>query len=389
MAVIWEPELDAESARWRDIAREASEKHFAPLAEEIDTTGRYPYEHIPVLVESGLAGLFIPKEFGGAGAPLVTTCAVMEELAHGCATTASLFAAYILGSYPILLAGTDDQKNTYLRAAAEKGESVSFGLTERNAGSDASAVATTATPEGDKIRIRGEKWYIGNGGESRFYTVFARTETDAKGRARLTAYVVDKESDGVVIDEWVDKMGIRGTKTSNIKLDALVDPSTQVGELGRGIHLALGTLTVGRISTAAQCIGIGRAAYDEAAGHAVERHTFGSPIIDNQGISFPLAEIATELSAARMMTYEAARMFDTGQDTSIIGPMAKYYGSTVAHHAVNVGVQTFGGAGYCKPNKIERLYRDQRIFEIVEGTSEIQRVVIGRAIKQEKLEAVS
>ncbi|GAA1007949.1 acyl-CoA dehydrogenase [Acrocarpospora pleiomorpha] len=384
MAVIWEPTLDAEAAHWREVARDLSERVFGPAAEEIDANARYPHEHIPVLVESGLAGLFVPKEFGGAGAPLVTTCAVMEELAHGCATTASLFAAYILGSYPILLAGTDDQKDAYLRAAATKGESVSFGLTERNAGSDASAVATTATPEGDKIRIRGEKWFIGNGGESRFYTVFARSETDAKGRARLTAYVVDKESEGVVIDEWVDKMGIRGTKTSNIKLDTLVDPSARVGEPGRGIQLALGTLTVGRISTAAQCVGIGRAAYDEAASHAVERRTFGSPIIDNQGVSFPLAEIATELSAARMMTYEAARMFDAGQDTSVIGSMAKYYGSTVAHHAVNVGVQTFGGYGYCKPSKVERLYRDQRIFEIVEGTSEIQRLVIGRAIKDEK-----
>lgn len=387
MTVIWEPELDVEAAQWRDIARELSEKTFAPAAAEIDATGRYPHEHIPVLVESGLAGLFIPKQFGGQSAPLVTTCAVMEELAHGCATTASLFAAYILGSYPILLAGTDEQKDTYLRAAATKGESVSFGLTERDAGSDATAVATTATPEGDKIRIKGEKWFIGNGGESQFYTVFARSETDAKGRARLTAYVVDRDSEGVVIDEWVDKMGIRGTKTSNIKLDTLVDPSTQVGETGRGIHLALGTLTVGRISTAAQCLGIGRAAYDEAATHAVNRHTFGTPIIDNQGISFPLAEIATELSAARMLTYEAARAFDEGGDTSILGPMAKYYGSTVAHHAVNVGVQTFGGYGYCKPSKVERLYRDQRIFEIVEGTSEIQRLVIGRAIKKEKQEA--
>lgn len=389
MAVIWEPELDAEGARWRDVAREVSEKHFVPLAEEIDATARYPYEHIPVLVESGLAGLFVPKEFGGQGAPLVTTCAVMEELAHGCATTASLFAAYILGSYPILLAGTDAQKDAYLRAAATKGETVSFGLTERDAGSDASAVATTAEPEGEQIRIRGEKWFIGNGGESQFYTVFARSSTDAKGRARLTAYVVDKNADGVVIDEWVDKMGIRGTKTSNIKLDTLVDPSARVGEEGRGIHLALGTLTVGRISTAAQCTGIARAAYDETGSHAVTRRTFGAPIIDNQGVSFPLAEVATELSAARMLTYEAARKFDAGQDTSIIGPMAKYYASTVAHKAVNVGVQTFGGYGYCKPSKVERLYRDQRIFEIVEGTSEIQRVVIGRAIKQEKFAALS
>src|SRR5690606_14333966 len=191
------------------------------------------------------------------------------------------------------------------------------------------------------------------------------------------------EAPGVVIDRYEDKMGIRGTKTSNLKLDTRVSESDMLGEPGRGLRLALKTLNAGRISVAAQSTGVGLAGYEVASREAVRRTTFGRPIIENQGVSFPLADVATELSAARLLTFTAAETYDRGGDVSVLGAMAKLYASEAAHHAVDVAVQVHGGDGYCKPNIAERLYRDQRILEIYEGTSEIQRLVIGRAVAQE------
>lgn len=380
MAVVWGPELDAAGQKWLDVAKDLSERYFEPLADELDTEQRYPQENVDRLVESGLAGLFVPERFGGAGASFVTTCAVIEEVSRACASTGAILTAYALGGTPILLAGTDEQQDRYLGGMA-KGTAVSFALTERGAGSDANAIRATAERDGDGYRIKGEKIYIGNGGASRHYVVFARTDPEAGARG-ISAFFVDREADGVVIDHYEDKMGIRGTKTSNLKLDTVVSASDMLGEPGRGLRLALNTLNVGRISVAAQSTGVALAGYEAAAKEASTRSTFGRPIIENQGISFPLADVATETAAARLLTFTAAQAYDRGQDVAILGAMAKLYASEAAHHAVDVAVQVYGGDGYCKPNIAERLYRDQRILEIYEGTSEIQRVVIGRAIAQ-------
>lgn len=378
MAVVWGPELDADGEKWLDIAKDLSERHFTPLAEELDREQRYPEENVARLVESGLAGLFVPERFGGAGASFVTTCAVIEEVSRACASTGAILTAYALGGTPILLAGTEEQQARYLGGMA-KGVAVSFALTERGAGSDANAIRATAEREGDGYRIRGEKIYIGNGGASQHYVVFARTDPDAGARG-ISAFFVDRDAEGVVIDRYEDKMGIRGTKTSNLRLDTYVTEEDMLGDSGRGLRLALNTLNVGRISVAAQSTGVALAGYQTGAKEATTRQTFGRPIIENQGISFPLADVATELSAARLLTFTAAKTYDEGGDVSILGAMAKLYASEAAHHAVDVAVQVFGGDGYCKPNVAERLYRDQRILEIYEGTSEIQRLVIGRAV---------
>ena len=195
--------------------------------------------------------------------------------------------------------------------------------------------------------------------------------------------MVDKEAAGVVIDELCDKMGIRGTQTSNLKLDTLVPESARVGELNRGLRLAFATLDVGRVMVATQSLGLALAAYREASQRAVTRHAFGEPIIENQGIAFKLADMAVEISAARMMLYEAAKAYDEGRDVATLGAMAKLYASEVAHRAADAAVQVWGGLGYCKPSVVERLYRDQRILEIYEGTSEIQRLVLARAVRKE------
>lgn len=381
MSVIWQPRLDAEGARWRDVAAQLAETQFAPLAAELDRDQRYPLESVRSLVESGLSGLFIPQANGGRGAGLTTTVAAVEAIGTACASTAAILCAYQLGAFPILLAGTDAQKARYLGEMV-RGHATSFALSERETGSDAAAIATTAVQEGDGWRLRGEKYWIGNGGASRYYVVFAKTTPEAGARG-ISAFMVDKGMDGVVIDDFTDKMGIRGTQTSNLRLDVVVPDGAMVGPQDRALRLAFQTLNVGRIMVAAQGLGLALCAYAEASRRAVSRRAFGRPIVDFQGIGFRLADMATEISAARMMLYEAAAAHDRGEDVANLGAMAKLYSSEVAHRAADAAVQVWGGFGYCKPNVAERLYRDQRILEIYEGTSEIQRLVLARAIRRE------
>jgi alkylation response protein AidB-like acyl-CoA dehydrogenase len=381
MTVIWQPALSDEASRWRGFADRLTQERFAPLAEELDRAQRYPWENVRALVEHKLAGLFIPKAYGGEGADLSTTVAVVEAIATGCASTAAILCTYQLGAFPILLAGREDQKQQYLGEMA-RGVATSFALSERSTGSDAAAIEATAVREGEGWRLRGEKYWIGNGGASRYYVVFAKTDPSAGGRG-VSAFMVDKEQPGAVVDELADKMGIRGTQTSNLKLDLVVPDSARVGELNRALPLAFQTLNVGRVLVAAQSLGVALAAYRQAARRAVQRHAFGAPIIDNQGIGFKLADMAVEVSAARMMLYEAAKAYDAGRDIATLGAMAKLYASEVAHRAADAAVQIWGALGYCKPTLVERLYRDQRILEIYEGTSEIQRLVLARAVRKE------
>ncbi len=381
MTVIWNPPLDQNAAKWQALADRLGRERFGPLAEELDLKQRYPWETIQALVENKFTGLFLPRDFGGEGQSLLTTVAAVETLGTYCSSTAAIMCAYQLGAFPILLAGTPAQKNFYLREMTQ-GRATSFALSERIAGSDAAAIEATAVREGDGWRLRGEKYWIGNGGASRYYVVFAKTDPAAGGRG-ISAFMVDKEQPGAVIDELSDKMGIRGTQTSNLKLDLVVPDSARVGEVNHALRLALQTLNVGRIMVAAQSLGLALAAYREASRRAVERKTFGRPIIDNQGIGFMLADMVTEISAARMVLYEAARVYDIGGDVSSLGAMAKLYTSEVAHRAADSAVQIWGGLGYCKPTVAERLYRDQRILEIYEGSSEIQRFVLARAVRKE------
>jgi alkylation response protein AidB-like acyl-CoA dehydrogenase len=381
VTVIWQPKLDAAASKWQALAERLGREQFAPLAPELDREQRYPWETIATLVEHKFTGLFLPRDWGGQGESLTATVAAVETLGSHCASTAAIMCAYQLGAFPILLAGTDEQKNFYLREMTQ-GRATSFALSERGAGSDAAAIEATAVREGDGWRIKGEKYWIGNGGASRYYVVFAKTDP-AAGRRGVSAFMVDKEQDGAIIDELSDKMGIRGTQTSNLKLDLVVPDSARVGPLNGALSLALRTLNVGRIMVSAQSLGLALAAYREASQRAVERKTFGQPIVEYQGIGFKLADMATEISAARMMLYEAARAYDHGEDVANLGAMSKLYSSEVAHRAANDAVQIWGGMGYCKPTVAERLYRDQRILEIYEGSSEIQRLVLARSIRKE------
>ncbi|NKQ51658.1 acyl-CoA dehydrogenase [Amycolatopsis sp. K13G38] len=382
MTVLWEPVLDDEATHWRDLARKLATERFAPLAEELDREQRYPDEHIATFVETGLSGMLVPAEYGGAGLSMTAICAVIEEISAACASTGAILAAHTLGAVPVRLAGTEAQRRDVL-GPLTGGTAISFALTEEGAGSDAAALRSRAEADGEGYRLYGEKIYIGNGSVSSRYVVFAKTDPDAGARG-ITAFIVDADAPGVTIDRIEDKMGIRGTRTSNLKLDGVrAGVDAVLGEVGRGLKLALRTLDLGRVSVAAQGLGLALAAYRLAAAEAVRRRTFGTPLIENQGIGFRLADVAVELSAARMLTYEAARAYDAGEPVSMPGAMAKLYTSEVAHRAVDLAVQVFGGAGFCKPCPAERLYRDQRVLEIYEGSSEIQRLVLSRAIAAE------
>jgi alkylation response protein AidB-like acyl-CoA dehydrogenase len=382
MTVLWEPTLDAEAAHWRDLARTVAAQRFAPLAEELDREQRYPHEHIATFVDTGLSGMLVPAEYGGAGLSMTAICAVVEEVSAACASTGAILAAHALGAVPLRLAGTDEQKRAVLGPLRE-GAAISFALTEVGAGSDAAALRTRAEADGDGYRLTGEKIYIGNGGVSTRYVVFAKTDPAAGARG-ITAFIVPADAPGAIVDRIEDKMGIRGTRTSNLKLDNVrVAQSDVLGQVGRGLKLALRTLDLGRVTVAAQGLGIAYAAYRLAATEAARRHTFGKPLIENQGIGFRLADLAVDLSAARMLTYQAAAAYDAGQPVSMPGAMAKLHTSELAHRAVDLAVQVFGGDGFCKPCPAERLYRDQRVLEIYEGSSEIQRLVLARAIAAE------
>jgi len=381
MSVVWRPHLNEEASRWQGIATQLTQTRFAPLANAIDEEQRYPEEHLPYLLSSGISSMFLPRDYGGAGASLEALSAVVETVASGCASTAAILAALSLGAFPVLLGGNEEQKALLLGGLAKKGEAVNFALSERGAGSDAASIETTAVAERDGWRIRGEKCWLGNGGHSKHFIVFARTG-EVGARNSITAFWVPRSTEGATVDFYEDKMGIRGTTTTNLKVNVWAPNSSIVGTQGAGLKLALSTLNIGRIVVAAQAVGIAQCAFDMAAQFATSRTTFGLSIIDHQGVGFMLADCATQLSAARMMLYEAARAYDRGEDVSALGAMAKLYASEVSHKVCDDAVQILAGRGYVKPNAVERCYRDQRITEIYEGTSEIQRLVIARAIKK-------
>lgn len=382
MLTIWEPRLDDHASLWRRKAAELTDAHFKPVADAIDREQRYPLEHMKPLRQSGLSSMFVPQQYGGAGASLTALVAAVEAIAEGCASTAAIMAALSLGAFPVLLGGNEEQKRLLLGGLAQRGEAVNFALSERGAGSDAAAIQTTATRTAQGWHVRGEKCWLGNGGHSSHFIVFARSGAPGERNA-ITAFWVPRDTDGAAVDFYEDKMGIRGTTTTNFKVDVVVPASNVIGQEGHGLKLALSTLNVGRLVVAAQALGIALCSYRAASDFAVSRQTFGRAIIDHQGVGFKLADDATRLSAARMMLYEAAAAYDDGRDIGTLGAMTKLFCSEVSHQVCDDAMQILGGRGYVKPSVVERCYRDQRITEIYEGTSEIQRLVIARSIKRE------
>jgi butyryl-CoA dehydrogenase len=373
--------LTAEQTLLRDTARDLASKEIAPKAAEIDKQHRFPKEHVARLAEMGLMGVAIPQEWGGAGMDTVCYVLALEEISRACASTGVIMSVNnSLVCDPILKFGTDAQKTRFLVPLASGKKLGCFALSEPGAGSDAAALTTSARREGDLFIINGTKNFITNGPVSDVVLLFAVTQPGI-GHAGLTAFLVDTKTPGLQFGPPDDKLGIRGALSSQLFLtDCAVPADALLGQLGGGFKLAMTALDGGRIGIATQAVGIARAAFEAATRYAKERKTFGQPLADHQAIQFKLADMCTEIDAARLLIWRAASKKDQKVRFSQEASMAKLFASEMANRVVTQALQVFGGYGYLGDFPAERHFRDARITEIYEGTSEIQRLVIAQAL---------
>lgn len=364
----------------RRMVREWAQGYLAPRAEEIDVNNRFPTEHLTALAEQDLMGIAYPEELGGGGADAISEAIAMEEISAACASTGSIITGHYLGFDALYLQGTDEQKERWLRPALEGDMYAAFCLTEPAGGSDMTSNRTTAVEDGDDYIINGVKHFITGGAHADFLACFAMTDRPA-GRNGMTCFIVEKGTPGMEIGTEDNKMGIRGARTAEIIFkDCRVPKANMVGKLNEGYRLALDVVDRGRIGIAAMAVGVGQAAYDLAVKYAKEREVFGRTISKFQGIQWMIAEMGTQLEAARMLTYYAADLKDRGVPFSKEAAMAKLFAAEASHKIVDTALQIHGGYGYMKEYPIERIYRDQRILELFEGTSQIQKIVIAGQI---------
>jgi acyl-CoA dehydrogenase len=372
--------LTEEQKALRDLARDFAEKEIRPKAAEYDEHSTHPADIIEKAHAVGLMNPHVPEEYGGAGLSSFDGMLMGEELSWGCAGIAVSIIANSLGSGPVLLAGTDDQKRKWLVPLIESPILCSFGLTEPNAGSDVSGIQTTAVREGDEYVINGSKMFITNAGHAAWIVVFASTDK-SQGHKGLSAFVVPTDLEGVTVEKHLDKMGQRATDTSAIAFqDVRVPADNLLGEEGEGFKIAMRTLDHTRPGTAVGAVGVARAAYEYAVEYSRTRVQFGQPIAMNQGVNFLIADMATEIEAARLLTWQAAWLFDQGKRATLQSSFAKRFASDTAMKVTTDAVQIFGGYGYIKEYPVEKLMRDAKLFQIYEGTSQIQRLVIAREI---------
>jgi butyryl-CoA dehydrogenase len=374
-------ELAPEQQMIRDTARELATREIAPQAAQIDRTHTFPRKLFERLGEVGLLGVMVPEEHGGSGMDALSYAVALEEIARACASTAvamSVQSSLVLA--PILKEGTEAQRARWLPDLCAGRKIGCFALSEPEAGSDAKAQRTRAVREGSSWRLSGTKNFITNAPVADVMIVFANTEP-AKGTRGITAFLIPMDTPGVTVGPPDEKLGIRGAPSAQVFIaDCVVGDEARLGAEGEGFKIALRSLDGGRIGIAAQALGIARAAFEDAVGYARERKTFGQPIAQHQAIQFKLADMKTEIEAARMLLWRAAIKKDRGESYGTEAAMAKLFASEVANRAAKEGVQVFGGYGYLADYPAERHFRDAKITEIYEGTSEIQRLVIASAL---------
>ena len=369
----------------RRMIREIVENEVAPLAMEIDRQHRVPFESLRVLGETGLLGVCFPQEYGGMGAGEMGYCILMEELGRVCASTAACVGAHIgIGAMVIYLDGTPEQKEKYLTPLARGEKFAAFCLTEPSAGSDAAAVRTRAVRDGDYWVLNGGKIFITNGGYADIATVLASTDPSLGARGGITAFIVETDWEGFSVAREEDKMGIRGTSTAELVFEELRVPHENVlGKVGEGFITFMKALDMGRLTLGAATVGGAQAALDAAVHWAKTRKQFGVELAHKQSVQWMIANMATEIEALRSLVYRTAWLVDTGQPFSQLAAMCKLYGSEVASRAIDLALQIHGGLGFTRDFPIERAFRDARINEIFEGTSEVQRIVIAAHIFRE------
>jgi acyl-CoA dehydrogenase len=374
--------LTEEQRALRALAREFAEQEIRPKAAEYDEHATHPADLIAKAHDLGLMNVHVPEEQGGVGLPCFEGMLIGEELSWGCAGVCVSIVANQLGSAPVIIAGSDEQKATWLPPLLEEPILCSFGLTEPDAGSDVARIRTTAVGRGDEYVLNGSKTFISNAGHAAWTVVFARTDP-GKGHRGLTAFVVPMDAPGVTVEKHLDKMGQRSTDTSAFSLhDVVVPAANRLGDEGDGFKIAMQTLDFTRPGTAAGAVGVAQAAYEHAVSYARERVTFDVPIAMHQGVNFLIADMAAEIEAARLLVWQAAWMLDQGygRKATLYSSFAKRFAADTAMKVTTDAVQVFGGYGYIKEYPVEKLMRDAKLFQIYEGTSQIQRLVIAREI---------
>jgi len=365
----------------RDTARQFALEEIAPTAVERDIKAEFPHEIVKKLADLGFMGMIVPQEWGGAGLDMVSYVLATEEISRVDASCGVIMSVNnSLVCWPINKYGTDEQKERFLRPLAMGKKLGAFALSEPEAGSDATQQKTTATLDGDDYVLEGTKNWITNGATADVYLVFASTDR-SKGYRGISAFLVERDTQGFERGKKEDKLGIRSSDTCSLSFtNCRVPKANRLGGEGQGFKIAMETLNGGRIGIAAQALGIAGAAFEAALKYSKERHAFGKPIAELQAIQFKLAEMSTQVEAARWLTYKAAAMKDAGENIIQAAAMAKLYASKVAVETALEAIQIHGGYGYVREYLVERFLRDAKITEIYEGTSEIQRIVIAREL---------
>ncbi|MEW6659026.1 MAG: acyl-CoA dehydrogenase family protein [Thermodesulfobacteriota bacterium] len=376
--------LTEEQRLLQDLARQIAEERIKPIRAKLDEEEIFPTEIIRDLAQADLCGTIIPEEYGGLGLGTLENCLVLEALAAGCVGVATTYAASFLGAYPLLMYGTEAQKNLYLPSLA-KGEALAaFALTEPQAGSDAGAIAATAVKDGDHYVLNGNKQWITNAGEAEFYTVIALTDK-SKGVRGASALLVEKSDPGISFGKKEQKMGIRASVTREVVLeDCRIPKDRLLGKEGLGFIITMKTLDLARPGAGSLAVGLAQEALDEAAAFAKERQQFGAPIFSFQAVQHLLADMATKIEAARALVYSVARFIDSKpKDYSKAAAMAKLFPTDMAMQVTVDAVQVMGGHGYMREYPVEKMMRDAKILQIYEGTNQIMRNIIGLALNKE------
>ncbi len=377
--------LSEEQKMIQELARKIAQDKIRPVAAKYDISEEYPWDVMKVIAESDLFGLFIPEEFGGMGVNVLNLCLATEEFARACGGIAVCYAASALGTFPIVLFGSDEQKKKYLPDLAKGKKVAAFAITEPEAGSDASAIKTTAKKDGKHYVLNGLKHFITNGGDAEVYVVIAMTDK-TKGARGASAFIVEKGTPGFTFGKKEDKFGIRASSTRElIFTDCKIPAENLLAREGMGFIVTMKTFDMSRPGVAAQALGIAQGALDLAVKYSRERQQFGKSISSFQGIQWMLADMATEVEAARGLVYSTARMLDAGlKDVAKESAMAKMFASDVAMKVSLDALQIFGGYGYMRDYPIEKYVRDAKITQIYEGTNQIQRNIIALQLIKER-----
>jgi acyl-CoA dehydrogenase len=373
--------LTEEQHEYQQLAKKFTRDEIIPNAAHFDRTGEYPTEILKKLWEVGLLNTHIPEQYGGPGLGALDACLITEELAFGCTGIQTAAEANTLAEAPLIIAANESQKKKYLGRMTEEPLMAAYCVTEPGAGSDVAGAKTFAVKKGDSWVVNGQKMWITNGGKANWYFLLAKTDLNASAGRAFTGFIVDANSPGITVGKKEINMGQRASDTRGISFEEVVIPDeNRLGDIGQGFKIAMGAFDITRPAVAAGAVGLARRALEEATKYSMERKTMGKPICEHQAVAFILADMAIGVETSRLIVWKAAQMIDEGKKNTYYASIAKALAADVANKAAADAVQVFGGNGFNSEYPVEKLMRDAKIFQIYEGTAQIQRVVISRLL---------